>query len=257
MLLLALLVLLQLRFRYAFKLALISIVLLGGLIGFMWKYAAFFEKGATSVGARFDYWQAALKTARANPMFGTGPGTFSIPYKELKRPESEMSRLVHNDYLEQASDSGWVSFCAYSGFIVLALVFALRPARLLAQAQEPLILKPEEPKQKGAKSSVNRPRAKSAAMEPVSHPVKTDYGFVTTSNQRWRFFLWLGVLGWALQSLFDFGLYIPALALPAFAFLGLLLGRIPSTNPAPEPNLPARNENPVPQRAKPEPAGHA
>jgi hypothetical protein len=36
--------------------------------------------------------------------------------------------------------------------------------------------------------------------------------------------IWLGVLGWSLQSLVEFGLYIPALAWPAFAFLGWLLG---------------------------------
>jgi len=38
-----------------------------------------------------------------------------------------------------------------------------------------------------------------------------------------RFALWLGLLGWALQGLVEFGLYIPALAWPAFTFLGLLL----------------------------------
>jgi hypothetical protein len=37
--------------------------------------------------------------------------------------------------------------------------------------------------------------------------------------------VWLGVLGWALQGVIEFGLYIPALAWPAFAFLGWLLGR--------------------------------
>jgi hypothetical protein len=36
--------------------------------------------------------------------------------------------------------------------------------------------------------------------------------------------VWLGVLGWSLQSLVEFGLYIPALAWPAFTFLGWLLG---------------------------------
>jgi hypothetical protein len=37
--------------------------------------------------------------------------------------------------------------------------------------------------------------------------------------------LWLGTLGWALQSFVEFGLYLPALAWPAFAFLGCLLRR--------------------------------
>ena len=40
-----------------------------------------------------------------------------------------------------------------------------------------------------------------------------------------RFAVWLGALGWSLQSLYEFGLYIPALAWPAFTFLGWLLGK--------------------------------
>ena len=48
-------------------------------------------------------------------------------------------------------------------------------------------------------------------------------------QDRWRFAIWLGVLGWSLQGLFEFGLYIPALAWPAFTFLGWLLG---SSSPA-------------------------
>ena len=39
------------------------------------------------------------------------------------------------------------------------------------------------------------------------------------------FAVWLGVLGWALQCFSEFGLYVPALAWTAFAWLGWLLGR--------------------------------
>ena len=106
MLLLALIALLRLPFGKQFKIALLAVVLLSGLAGFLWKYSGFFRKGATSVVARFDYWQAAVQTTQEKPLFGTGPGTFSIPYQKIKRPESEMARLVHNDYLEQATDSG-------------------------------------------------------------------------------------------------------------------------------------------------------
>ena len=171
MLLLGLIALLRLPLGKRFRLALVAGVLLLGLAGFFWKYSGFFQKGATSVSARFDYWRAALQTAKNHPLLGTGPGTFAIPYAEIKRPESEMSRLAHNDYLEQASDSGIVGFLVYNLFIVGALVWSF-------------------PK---------------AGREP--------------------FAVWLGVLGWALQGLIEFGLYLPALAWPAFAFLGWLFGR--------------------------------
>lgn len=90
------------------------------------KHADYFQKGAKSVGARFDYWSSALKIALRNPILGTGPGTFSKSYKEIKKPESEMAKLAHNDYIEQASDSGLIGFIAYTGFIISTLVYGYR-----------------------------------------------------------------------------------------------------------------------------------
>jgi O-antigen ligase len=53
-----------------------------------------------------------------HPMLGTGPGTFQIPYAQIKRPDDEMAKLCHNDYLEQASDSGLLGFVSYTGMIL-------------------------------------------------------------------------------------------------------------------------------------------
>jgi len=40
------------------------------------------------------------------------------------------------------------------------------------------------------------------------------------------------LLGWSIQGVVEFGLYIPALAWPAFLFLGWLLGvELKSTTP--------------------------
>jgi hypothetical protein len=193
MLVLGLLALLRVPFSARLKAILVAGVLLAGLAGFFWKHAKFFEKGATSVSARFDYWRAALQTATDKPLFGTGPGTFKLAYEKVKRPESEMARLVHNDYLEQASDSGWVGLAIYVVFVGGALLRAFP-------------------------RSGKSPRV---------------------DGDDWlTFAVWLGVLGWALQGFDEFPLYIPALAWPAFAFLGWLLGRqgpAPSRTPAPRP----------------------
>jgi len=104
------------------RLLIIGILVLAGLTLFTVRYQGYFKKGATSVGARLDYWSVAWKVACSHPFLGSGPGTFSIPYRELKAPESEMTRLVHNDYLEQASDSGWLGLLAYSAFIISSIV---------------------------------------------------------------------------------------------------------------------------------------
>src|SRR5262245_59331856 len=112
--------------RLAPRILLITLLLLAGLTGFFVRYSAFFKKGATSVSARFDYWRAAIQVTKSHPLFGTGPGTFQIPYEQIKRPDAEMSRLVHNDYLQQASHSGLPGFLLYTTFIVSALTLGLR-----------------------------------------------------------------------------------------------------------------------------------
>jgi ABC-type multidrug transport system fused ATPase/permease subunit len=164
-----------LPFKRELKVALVAAVLVLGLAGFFVKYSGFFKKGATSVVARFDYWRAAVQTAKEKPLFGTGPGTFGKAYEKIKKPESEMARLTHNDYLQQASDSGMVGFLAYAAFIGLSVYFAYKRNQF--------------------------------------------------EGDWLKLGIWLGVLGWGLQSVVEFGLYIPALAWLAFGFLGWLLGQ--------------------------------
>jgi O-antigen ligase len=156
-----------------------SVVVVGivavGLTGFFVKFASYFHRGAPSVSARFEYWRAGFRTALANPVFGTGPGTFSVAYRKIKPPGAEMAQLVHNDYLEQASDSGAIGCLTYTIFVLGSAVLLARPSRA-AHANE-------------------------------------------------DFVVWLGLLGWSLQSFVEFLLYIPGLAWPAFTFFGWLWAR--------------------------------
>lgn len=109
-------------FSRRIKGAIIAVVVVAGLAGFFIKYAPYFRRGAPSVSARMDYWNAALRTSLENPVMGTGPGTFSVAYKRIKPPEAEMAQLTHNDYLEQASDSGWPGALAYAAFVLGSVV---------------------------------------------------------------------------------------------------------------------------------------
>ena len=153
------------------KLGLAGAAMVLGLAGFAVKYADYFDRGATSVGARFGYWSAAAQTAMKEPLLGTGPGTFQIAYKRHRAPGAEPTRLTHNDYLQQASDSGWPGFALYAAFIGGA-AWILARRRL----DDPLLIAVR-----------------------------------------------LGLLAWALQGFVEFGLYIPALAWPAWLMLGWLL----------------------------------
>ncbi len=121
--------LLNLPLPKALKIGLVVTVAVGGLAGFVWKYQSYFAKGATSAGARFDYWSVAWQTAVERPVLGGGPGTFYAMYRQKKPPEAEMARLAHNDYLQQASDSGVVGALAFGGFIWGSLAMLYRITR--------------------------------------------------------------------------------------------------------------------------------
>lgn len=113
--------LLRLNWPAKLKFAAMAAVVVFGLGIFAVRFHHYFAAGAKSVGARFDYWRAAVQTTEENPLFGTGPGTFQRPYAQLKSPDAEMTRLAHNDYLEQFSDSGIPAGIFYLAWIVLAL----------------------------------------------------------------------------------------------------------------------------------------
>jgi len=227
MLLLGLIALLRVKFKPAYKTGLVMAVLVLGLSAFFWKYSDFFKRGATSVSARFDYWRAAVQTVRERPFFGTGPGTFAIPYQRLKRPESEMSRMVHNDYLEQASDSGLIGCAVYTVFIVGGLVWSF--PRVGCGCGPGLI------GLKGRKKEIDYPPSlkKLRRAHEDDEDEKDRHGWI-------GFSVWLGVLGWSLQGLFEFGLYIPGLAWMALVFMGWLLARAPGqflTSESSEPEI--------------------
>lgn len=167
--------LLRLDWSRRLKLAAVFAVLVLGLGVFAVRFHHYFAAGATSAGARLDYWRAAVQTTTAHPLFGTGPGTFQRPYARLKSPDAEMARLTHNDFLEQFSDSGLPGGLTYTAWIVIALVVI---GRKVWSGSDPVV---------------------------------------------WA--LYLGVTGWFLQGLGEFGLYIPALAWTAFTILGLLIAQ--------------------------------
>ena len=165
--------LLRLDWPMHWKRAALVLVIIGGLALFAIRFHGYLAAGATSAGARFDYWRAAVQTAREHPLSGTGPGTFQRPYAKLKSSEAEMARLTHNDYLEQFSDSGIVGGVSYAAWIALSLAAA---GRRLWRSEDPL---------------------------PLA--------------------VFLGLLGWFVQGLGEFSLYVPALAWTAFTLLGWLM----------------------------------
>ncbi len=159
------------------RLSLIGAAVLLGLILFSWRFMGYFQAGATSAGARMDYWRAAIRITCDNPLWGTGPGTFQRPYAEIKPVDAEMTRLVHNDYLQQFSDSGLLGGLLYLAWIGLLWLELIRNVRRHDLQVSPL-----------------------------------------------EFGLFCGLAGWFLHGLFEFSLYIPALAWTAFTLAGFAAG---------------------------------
>jgi O-antigen ligase len=163
----------RLKWSLRLKWSALILILFVGLGIFAVRFHNYFAAGATSAGARLDYWRAAAQTTFSHPLLGTGPGTFQRPYAQIKSPDAEMARLAHNDYLEQFSDSGIAGGIFYSAWILTAMIII------------------------GCR--------------------------VWNFGSPLAFAIFIGLLGWFVQGIGEFGLYIPALAWTAFALLGCLL----------------------------------
>ena len=188
------------------KAAWVALLLAGGLGLFGLRFAGYFAKGATSAVARADYWKAAVQNTWEHPVWGSGPGTFQRPYARLKAPESEMARLVHNDFLEQASDSGLPGFALYTAWIG-GLLWTL--GRRITREKD-LGAQPLEPSPAGG-----------AKPSGTGWPVWPE-----ADRQRLELAVFIGLLGWFTHGLAEFGLYIPASAWTAFTLAGALLAGV-------------------------------
>ncbi len=112
------------------KLAVMLFLVLAGLAGFYAKYSGYFGKKNNSAVARMDYWHAAWQMLKEKPLLGYGPGTFKVGYQRLKRPESEPTKLAHNDYLQQGSDSGLIGLATYFAMVAGSVAALYRRIRL-------------------------------------------------------------------------------------------------------------------------------
>ena len=85
--------------------ALLAVAVLAGVFVTA-QHGGLIRHGWASAAARGDYWRGAVAIARDHPLFGTGPGTFGSIYPKYKTATTEEAQLVHNSYLQMASDSG-------------------------------------------------------------------------------------------------------------------------------------------------------
>ncbi len=95
-----------------------------------------------SFGMRVHEWKGVLDMIRANPLSGTGLGTFALsnPYKKTYG-ETEIWEQAHNDYLQVIYESGLIGFTIF--LVGLGFLFRRRLLPLLAGGwsdQQPVLL---------------------------------------------------------------------------------------------------------------------
>lgn len=80
----------------------------------------FFNKSAVAQDNRIHYWHQSLRAFQTNPLFGHGPGTFSILSRTFQTSRNRYSWFAHNFFLERLAEIGIVGT-----FIVILLFYHL------------------------------------------------------------------------------------------------------------------------------------
>ncbi|MBI5685316.1 MAG: O-antigen ligase family protein [Verrucomicrobia bacterium] len=88
-----------------------------------------FRRGAETLEARGDYWRAGVAMIVEQPWIGGGPGTFGKRYVERRRPDAEPTRLAHNNFLQQWTDSGIIGFSSFTALWIGTLWLGARRLR--------------------------------------------------------------------------------------------------------------------------------
>jgi len=82
-----------------------------------------------SLGARYDYWSAALRIWRENPLIGAGVGSFGGLYPRFRDPLSEEGRMAHSSYLGLGAETGLIGLGAFLCLWIFCLASLWKAAR--------------------------------------------------------------------------------------------------------------------------------
>jgi O-antigen ligase len=156
------------------------------------------RRGIETIEARGDYWRGGLAMVAEQPWLGSGPGTFGLRYVTHRPADAEWTRLAHNNYLQQWTDSGIIGFASYAALWIATLWLGAPRSRRREEA--------ERSSDDTTLSAFSRRR------------LPLERGFEPLA---WA--TWIGLAAWALHNLVDFDLYIAAIAWPAFLMAGWLI----------------------------------
>lgn len=78
-----------------------------------------------SANARLVVWQNTFNLAKTKPLTGVGLGNYkieSIPYEKTQNDESTISQHSHNDFLQIASETGFINGFIYISFFLIVII---------------------------------------------------------------------------------------------------------------------------------------
>jgi O-antigen ligase len=204
-----------------------------------------FTSGGEAYSGRFRLltWQGTNRMAQANPLFGTGFGTFETAYPRYAI--LQFTQHAHNSYIQLAGEIGYpgmlflvIGLTATLAVGTTALNAARWRARALEQeepdtvAEESAISSADSPTKKESaatrtKRASQRSRTRHNGASPAPPAVSTRASFLPSLsdlNPQWMLIgLIAGIVGALAHNFFDSDLYVPANALTMGAMVGLTL----------------------------------
>lgn len=86
-----------------------------------------------SIAIRRHLWHDTLHMIREKPLTGYSPGTYTLFFTRYRSPELlhlagrlSLPESAHNDYLQQAADSGFLLFFAFIWLLACSLMYAVK-----------------------------------------------------------------------------------------------------------------------------------
>lgn len=100
----------------------LTVLVFVGIAGFYWRSSIVRPQ---TIGSRLEYWRQGIEAFKDHPLFGVGPGTFSLLSLQYQKSAVTFSWFAHSLPIQTAAEQGILGFIALS-WLVIAQTQALR-----------------------------------------------------------------------------------------------------------------------------------
>lgn len=130
--------------RSAFMFFYVGACVCGGILVISRVFpSAFIDKQTTqltTVSSRVEYWRQAVETAKERPIFGSGPGTFSLESQRFQSTKGKSSWFAHSIIMQTLAETGVVGASTFLWLIIAHAAFWLQKKPLYSDVSHHLLL---------------------------------------------------------------------------------------------------------------------